>query len=512
MKKILSLILVCLLTFAAVGCAAKPAETGTNRESSTERPTDVCTGEVVTKPSGENPTESATDPESATDAPSAFTDETGTVTVISYGILTIRSTPAFEDGNAVGYAEEGDTFPMTGRNGTFCRILYNGQTAYITASPKYVRVTLTPEENGSETATEPATDPDTETATETATEPATETESGKWGQTEYAPDKWQNSVVDTSKSEYTYEEMEEDLRILAARYPSFFTYKSLGTSLDGRNIYVATVGNPNAKKQIVVTAGVHAREYVSCLLVMAQTEFYLDNYTVGVREGEKFSDLFSECAVVIVPMVNPDGVTLAQKGIAAVRNTEVREKLLAAYESDKKAGLTASSSGMDGYFRTWKANLAGVDINRNFGTADWEGYHKMYRPSMQNFKGYLPESEPETKALTSLMASLSGAVASLCMHSQGEVVYWNCGQTGALRETTRDLARIAVNLTGYRYITEENHDASFSDYCVLNLGIPAITVEIGNGKGSSLVPADQIPGIILENRFLWTSVAAYFAE
>lgn len=86
------------------------------------------------------------------------------------------------------------------------------------------------------------------------------------------------------------------------------------------------------------------------------------------------------------------------------------------------------------------------------------------------------------------------------------------GKTGALRETTRDLARIAVNLTGYRYITEENHDASFSDYCVLNLGIPAITVEIGNGKGSSLVPADQIPGIILENRFLWTSVAAYFAE
>lgn len=498
-----------LLLLISVGCSAHSDETQTQTDTES---LSVEESESASETEAEaTETESGTETDTAAEPnpPAEFDDREGTVTVIT-NALKIRSAPDMEQSEVIGYAVDGDSFPMTGGNGDWCRILYNRETAYVTASPKYVLITYADSSTETETATETATEtePESESATETETEP--ESETGTWGQTEYAPDRWENTVVDTSKTEYTFEEMEEDLRILASRYPSYFTYRSIGTSLDGRSIYCATLGNPNASRQIVVTAGIHAREYISCLLVMAQAEFYLDNYAVGSRNGETFSELFSACAVVIVPMVNPDGVTLAQKGIASVRNEEVKKLLLAAYESDKKYGLTASSSSMDGYFRTWKANLAGVDLNRNFATPDWESYRKMLKPSMQNFKGTTPESEPETQALTALMADLSNPVASLCIHSQGEVVYWNCGQTGELLESSRALARIAVTLTGYRYITEENHDASFSDYCVMNLDVPAITVEIGNGNGSSLVPASQIPKILTDNRFLWAATISYF--
>lgn len=361
--------------------------------------------------------------------------------------------------------------------------------------------------DGMSTDADPEPDSGNDSETDSQNDP--ETETGGWGQKEYAPDTWVNTVVDVSRTEYTYGELTEDLALLAERYPSYFTYQSIGTSADGRSIWSATLGNPSAERQLIVTAGIHAREYVTCLLVMAQAEFYLDNYTVGTYDGTPFSDLFSACAVVMVPMVNPDGVTLAEEGIDSVRDPDVKNTLLDVYRSDEKWGLTASSTSMNGYFRTWKANLAGVDLNRNFPTADWEGYHKMYLPSMQNFKGYTPGSEPETRALMQLTASLSAPVASVCVHSQGEVVYWNCGQTGTLREDSAALAQLACDMTGYRYIAEENHDASYSDYCVLNCGIPAVTVEIGNGKGSSLIPASQIPEILLKNRFLWTVSVSY---
>ena len=91
----------------------------------------------------------------------------------------------------------------------------------------------------------------------------------------------QGAVVDASEREYSYAEMTEDLAILKSRYPSLMEYYSIGKTVVGRELYVARVGNPDAGQQIVVSAGIHGREYLTPLLAMKQLEFLLAYYNIS---------------------------------------------------------------------------------------------------------------------------------------------------------------------------------------------------------------------------------------
>lgn len=47
---------------------------------------------------------------------------------------------------------------------------------------------------------------------------------------------------------YTYEEMEEDILLLQAKYPDLLHVNLTGQSADNRNLYELVLGNPNALK------------------------------------------------------------------------------------------------------------------------------------------------------------------------------------------------------------------------------------------------------------------------
>jgi g-D-glutamyl-meso-diaminopimelate peptidase len=143
-------------------------------------------------------------------------------------------------------------------------------------------------------------------------------------------------VVDTEKAEYTYAEMVEDLSLLKKRYGDKMSYETIGTSLDGRSIYAVTLGNPNAENQIIISAGIHAREYMTPMLVMKQIEFYLSNYDTGSYGGIPFSELFEKYALCILPMCNPDGITLVQNGVEALNSPQLRETVIGIYNTDRK--------------------------------------------------------------------------------------------------------------------------------------------------------------------------------
>ena len=68
------------------------------------------------------------------------------------------------------------------------------------------------------------------------------------------------AIVDVSKRTYSYAEMVEDLSHLARLHSDYFSYHSFGTSVAGRELYVAVLGNPEASRQILVSAGIHGRE------------------------------------------------------------------------------------------------------------------------------------------------------------------------------------------------------------------------------------------------------------
>ena len=315
------------------------------------------------------------------------------------------------------------------------------------------------------------------------------------------------AVVDHSARDYSYFEMEEDLAYFAKAYPNRFSYRSFGKSVAGRELYVATLGNPDAPKQILVSAGIHGREYLTPLLVMKQIEFYLYYYDVGEYNGISYRELFEDCCFVIVPMTNPDGIMLSQAGLGTLSDPALREKVQAVYKDDFSKGYT-SQTDIDEYLKYWKANANGVDLNRNFD-ALWEDYRSGERePCHKNHKGPAAASEPETRAMVALTESLSSLQAVLCIHSQGEVLYWNCGQEQALLDRTHAFTEAVADRLDYEIIEERNNDASYSDWCALKKDLIAITVETGLGTCPLFI--DKFEAIWFDNFDLLPLSALYF--
>ena len=349
------------------------------------------------------------------------------------------------------------------------------------------------------------TDPPHESGSESDSESESETEPPK----EYVTtDGEALSIVDVSKVKYSYSEMVDDLEALEEKYGDKMSYTSIGKSHDGRNIYAVTLGNPDAEKQIVVSAGIHAREYLTPMLVMKQLEFYLYNYDGAAYGDTPFSELFEEFSFRILPMCNPDGITLAQFGIDAIISEELRETIRSIYSSDKSRGYTDDS--LSDYLHYWKANAKGVDLNRNFDTPDWEKVNYVSSPSYINYKGTSPLSEPETKALSEYVSSLSSPVLSLAIHSQGEVLYFDCGQDSI--HPSLALAKVVRECNGYKVIYDTRRDAAFDDWCIIRKGIPSVTVETGNYDVKSPIPLSQFDSIWRANRDLWVHVAASYAD
>jgi len=318
-------------------------------------------------------------------------------------------------------------------------------------------------------------------------------------------------IVNVTNSAYSYGDMVRDLNLLQTRYGDLMSLFSIGKSVDGRDLWGVRLGAETAPHTLVVTAAIHAREYLTTSLVMAQLEYCLSNYDTVTYEGKTYHELFSSCNIILLPMLNPDGVVLCQEGTAGLNTAAAVQAITRVYELDLAAGLLTSKYSIDTYCRTClKANVNGVDLNRNYPQG-WESYRKMLQPSMKNYKGAAAASEPATQAVMTYLSSLSNVSALVAFHTQGEVIYWDCGQTGTLRQNTLRLAEEVSKCNGYNCIDEQNNDASLTDWTVLSLGIPAVTVEIGTGTKYPLDYA-QAQDVFDVNVNVWAAVAALYIE
>ena len=205
-----------------------------------------------------------------------------------------------------------------------------------------------------------------------------------------------DAIIDLSTALYSYQKMENDLQLLAGYYPQYMTLDTAGvTTADGRNLYVIYFGNQNASRQIFICAATHAREYMTAQLVMKQLEYYCAHYEDGSYNGTAYRDIFENTCFVIVPMVNPDGVSISQFGEEGLNREDLRQNLRAIYESDKNGGYT--DEAYDTYLTRWKANGMGVDLNRNYSPG-WESVTDRTAPSSGLYKGTQPGSEAESQA------------------------------------------------------------------------------------------------------------------
>lgn len=296
---------------------------------------------------------------------------------------------------------------------------------------------------------------------------------------------------------YTYENMQNDLGIFARIFPEYLQVQSLGKSADLRKIDCMRIGKQNAQQKVFIFGGIHGREYMTCQLLMEQAAKFLLHLKYNrVYKGVSYEKLLENRAIYVIPMANPDGVSISQFGENSIRNPGLRRKVLQIAEKERK------NLSYEVYFRKWKANARGVDLNRNF-PADWDKYTEgRGEASSEKYKGAYPESEEETRILTQLTREAKFQ-RTLSYHSSGQVIYWNFGQEGVLKERTKNFADRIAEVTGYK--TDGNFEkldaAGYKDWALQSMKIPSLTVEIG--KPDSPLPWWCFEAIYRENRRVW---------
>ena len=259
-------------------------------------------------------------------------------------------------------------------------------------------------------------------------------------------------------ADYGCDELQSDLYALAAEFPGALSVSEIGRSVDGRSILAAAAGAEGAEFEVIIQAGIHGRERLSSMLAAAQLEHLL---RAGVPEGVRFH---------FIAMVNPDGVEISRTRTLSEAQREI-------YAADLATGYTDLDEGE--YAAQWKANAAGVDINRNF-SAGWAELDGRSAPSSELYGGAQPEDQPESRALAEYTRRVQPDV-TVSLHTSGGVIYAEYADA-AVNGESRSLAAAVCALTGYTISDTAGLDAGgYKDYVQEALGAPGVTVELGFG-------------------------------
>ncbi|MCT2535951.1 M14 family metallocarboxypeptidase [Aquibacillus koreensis] len=286
------------------------------------------------------------------------------------------------------------------------------------------------------------------------------------------------------KQEYTYEQMEKDIDMLQQTYPDIITKEVIGYSVDGRNIYAIKLGT--GKAEIFLNGAHHAREWLTTCLLMHMLETYSKAYTNKAKIGAYDAHhILSNTAVWFVPMVNPDGVMLVQQGHKSASNPE--------------KVLLLNDGSAD--FSSWKSNIRGVDLNRQY-PADWDEIaDDTGKPGPMMYKGPYPLSEPESKAMVdfTLKHDFKTAVA---YHSSGEELFWKYKISGELLNTSRRLAEMICDKTGYELVFPGQNPSGggYTDWFLTHIKQPGFTPEISPLVGPRPVPLENYDKIWNDNK------------
>lgn len=271
---------------------------------------------------------------------------------------------------------------------------------------------------------------------------------------------------------YTYDEMLKDICELKNKYADLIKVKSIGKSYESRDIPIIKLGK--GSKKITLNGSHHAREYISTTFLMEMIEVYAESYNKNeIIDGYDVKKLLDEVTLYIVPMVNPDGVTIVQYGLEKTKFPLIVEKL----------------NGEDNNFDSWKANARGVDLNRQY-PYKWDSFIGPDSPAPEGFKGDKPLSEKETQALYKL-TSENNFLMHVAYHTQGEIIFWYTNQTGNFFDKCYSITSRLSSLTGYSLLSkssQSNSCAGYKDWTISKFKKPGFTIELCPYIGSKPYP------------------------
>lgn len=223
----------------------------------------------------------------------------------------------------------------------------------------------------------------------------------------------------------------------------------IGKSYKNREIYAFHVRKSESPK-IIVSYAIHGREYITSYLAMKQ----LSAFSFYGRRGD----------VWFLPIVNPDGVYLSL------------------YHNPQN-----------------KANSRCVDLNVNFD-ADWgKGKKNVFFPSFENYVGSRPFSEKETRFIKDFTLKFKPDL-TVSYHSKGEEIYFEYRQERERYLRDKKIADTVKKVTGYTVKSTPDSCGGYKDWCISELKIPALTIEVGSDDLSHPITEENLPEIYQKNK------------
>jgi carboxypeptidase T len=202
----------------------------------------------------------------------------------------------------------------------------------------------------------------------------------------------------TAKPDQEYKnpsEIESLLNDFHNRYPAITELKSIGKSVEGRDIWAIKISDyPHLHEvhepAILFNSMHHAREIMTPEVSLDIIEYLLSGY----QQNEQTTEWIDANEIWVIPMFNVDG--------------------------NNKMWLK------DKWWRKNTQGGHGVDLNRNY-PAGWNSCKgSSGRRSSQTYRGPRPASEPETQAMMSFIQEVR-PVFDISYHSYSELVIYPLG-------------------------------------------------------------------------------------
>lgn len=204
----------------------------------------------------------------------------------------------------------------------------------------------------------------------------------------------QNLVGGPDEEYKNPEEIEAFVKEMHSRYPEITTLKSIGKSLEGRDIWAIKISDNaklDEKEPVFLVNGMHhAREVMTPEITTDMVEYLVTNY----GQNAEVTTWVNNTEIWVIPMFNVDG------------NNKMWTQ--------------------DSMWRKNTRDDDGVDLNRNYPTG-WNSCDGSSDfPYAQDYRGTAPASEPETQAMMSFVSSIK-PVFNISYHSYSEIVIYPFG-------------------------------------------------------------------------------------
>ncbi|XP_053316886.1 carboxypeptidase B-like [Spea bombifrons] len=202
---------------------------------------------------------------------------------------------------------------------------------------------------------------------------------------------------------------------IAAQNPGLVSRSVLGTSYEGRPIYLLKVGKSGTNKRAVfIDCGFHAREWIT----PAFCQWFVREAVNSYGSDAQFTNLLNNLDFYVLPVLNVDGYVYTWTSNRMWRKTR---------------SVNRNSS------------CIGTDPNRNFN-AGWCTVGASSRACDDTYCGSAPESESETRALANFIRSNIGSIKGyLTIHSYSQMLLFPYSYTYSLAKDHTELNTVAKN-------------------------------------------------------------------